>query len=38
MSTLGLNHDDPLWLRSEFFFIINHYTTKELVFVLDYPI
>ena len=37
MSTLGLYHDDPLWLRSEIF-IINHYTTKELVFVLDYPI
>ena len=32
MSSLGLYHDDPLWLRSEFF-IINHYTTKELVFV-----
>ena len=37
MSILGLYHDDPLWLRSEFL-IINHYTTKELVFVLDYPI
>ena len=37
MSTLGLYHDDALWLRSEFF-IINHYTTKELVFVLDYAI
>ena len=37
MSTLGLYHDDPLWLRGVFF-IINHYTTKELVFVLDYPI
>ena len=37
MSTLGLYHDDPLWLRSDFL-IINHYTTKELVFVLDYPI
>ena len=37
MSTLGLYHDDPLRLRSEIL-IINHYTTKELVFVLDYPI
>ena len=37
MRLLGLYHDDPLWLRSEFL-IINHYTTKELVFVLDYPI
>ena len=37
MSTFGLYHDDPLWLRSEFF-IIHHYTTIELVFVLDYPI
>ena len=37
MSTLGLYHDDPLWLRSEIL-IINHYTTKELVLVLDYPI
>ena len=37
MSTLGLYQDDPLRLRSEIL-IINHYTTKELVFVLDYPI
>ena len=37
MRLLGLYHDDLLWLRSEFL-IINHYTTKELVFVLDYPI
>ena len=37
MSTLGLYPDDPLWLRSEIL-IINHYTTKEIVFVLDYPI
>ena len=37
MSTLGLYHGDPLWLRIEFF-IINHYTTNELVFVLDNPI
>ena len=37
MSTLGLYSDDPLWLRSKYF-IINHYATKELVFVLDYPI
>ena len=37
MSTLGLYHDDPLWLRSEIL-IINHYTANELVFVLDYPI
>ena len=37
MSTLGLYHDDPSGLRSEFL-IINHYTTKELVFVLDFPI
>ena len=32
MSTLGLYHDDPLRLRSEIL-IINHYTTKESVFV-----
>ena len=31
MSTLGLYHDDPLWLRCEIL-IINHYTTKELGF------
>ena len=31
MSTLGLYHDDPLWLRSEIL-IINHNTTKELFF------
>ena len=37
MGTLGLYHDDPLRFRSEIL-IINHYTTKELVFVLDYPI
>ena len=37
MRLLGLYEDDPLWLRSEFW-IINQYTTKELVFVLDYPI
>ena len=35
MSTLGLYHDDPLWLKSAIL-IINHYTTKKnLVFVLD---
>ena len=37
MSTLGLYHDDPLWLKSEIL-IINRYASKELVFVLDYPI
>ena len=37
MRFLGLYHDDPLLFRSEFL-IINHYTTKDLVFVLDYPI
>ena len=37
MSTLGLYHDDPLWLRSEIL-TINHDTTKELGFVLDYSI
>ena len=37
MSSLGLYHDDPLCLRSEIM-IINHYTTIEIVFVLDYPI
>ena len=37
MSTLGLYHDDPVWLRSEIL-IINHFTTIELVFVLDFPI
>ena len=31
MSTLGLYHDDPLWMRSEIL-IINHYTTKEFSF------
>ena len=31
MSTLGLYHDDPLWLRSEIL-IINHYTTKYFSF------
>ena len=32
MSTLGVYHDEPLRLKSEIL-IINHYTTKELVFV-----
>ena len=36
MSTLGLYHNDPLWLRSEIF-VINHYTTKELVFSSPEP-
>ena len=35
MSTLGLDHDD---LNRSEILIINHYTTKELVFILDYPI
>ena len=37
MSTLGLYHDDPLWLRSEILIIIT-ILQKNLVFVLDYPI
>ena len=37
MITLGLYHDDSLRLKSEIL-IINHYTTKESVFVLDYSI
>ena len=36
MSTFGLYHDEPLWLRSEIL-IINHYTTKEIVFCVGLP-